>query len=298
MRQQTIAGTISCTGKGLHGGLPAKLTLLPAGAGTGIVFVRTDLNPWAEIPVRAGAVSSTSFATTLRRGQAQVGTVEHLLAALYGLEIDNLRVEVNGPELPILDGSAASFVYLVRTAGIVRQRDARRVLRFRRSIELRSGASAISVHPARSLRISCAVEYDHPAIGRQEIEFGADPRRFEREIAAARTFGFLRDVKQLRESGFARGGSLDNAVVLDDDRVLNPGGLRWRDEFVRHKLLDLLGDLATLGLPIQAHLRVERGGHALHQKFVREILTRPDAWRIIEPARRRIAFPHRALQHV
>ncbi len=295
MRQQTIAETISCTGIGLHSGVPVQLSLFPARADSGIVFVRTDLDPAVEIPVRSRAVSSTRYATSLGNGEATVRTVEHLLAALYGLEIDNLRVEVKGPELPILDGSAASYVYLIRSAGIFKQREANRVLRIRSPIEVRDGARRISIEPARELRISYAVEFDHPSIGRQEYQMVADPLHFEREISAARTFGFLNEVNGLWRSGFARGGSLDNAVVLDEDGVMNADGLRWPDEFVRHKVLDLFGDLATLGMRIQGHVRVERGGHSIHQKLIREILARKDRWRVYEHGRRRHGFAIPAL---
>ena len=235
---------------GLHSGAPAQLTLHPARANSGIVFVRTDFGEPVEIPARSSEVVSTALATTLGRGDATVGTVEHLLAALFGLGIDNVRIEVDGPELPVMDGSAAPFVYLIRSAGIFEQREERQVLRIRRKIEVVDGDRSISIEPARDFRVSYAVDFDHPAIRRQEIDLGPlSPERFERDISAARTFGFLREVHALWDAGFARGGSLDNTVVLDDEKVVNPDGLRWPDEFVRHKVLDLCGDLALLGLP-------------------------------------------------
>jgi len=295
MRQQTIAEVISCTGVGLHSGAPVQLSLVPARAGSGIVFVRTDLDPAVEISVRPWSVSSTRYATTLCNGDVTVGTVEHLLAALSGLEIDNVRVEVTGPELPILDGSASSYVYLIRSAGIFMQREPASVLRVRSPIVVRDGARRISIEPARGLRISYAVEFDHPSIGRQEFQMDADPQQFEREVSAARTFGFLNEVNGLRKSGFARGGSLENAVVLDDDGVMNASGLRWPNEFVRHKVLDLFGDLAMLGVRLQGHVRVERGGHSIHQKLVSEILERKDHWRIYEKGQRRREFAIPAL---
>jgi UDP-3-O-[3-hydroxymyristoyl] N-acetylglucosamine deacetylase len=252
------------------------------------VFVRTDTPEPVEIPARPAAVACTRFATTLSRGEVRVATVEHLLAALYGLGIDNLRIEVDGPELPVMDGSAAAFVSLIRSAGIFRQSEPRRILRVRRPIEVRDGERRVRLEPSRDFRVSYAVDFDHPAIGRQEFELVApDPEKFEREISKARTFGFLHEVHDLWEAGFARGGSLKNAVVLSDHGVLNPGGLRWRDEFVRHKVLDLFGDLALLGLPLQGHVRVERGGHSLHQRLLCAVLARPDAWRICETGRRR-----------
>jgi UDP-3-O-[3-hydroxymyristoyl] N-acetylglucosamine deacetylase len=285
-KQRTIAEKVSCTGIGLHNGAPVQLTLLPARANAGIVLVRTDLGTPVEIPARAAAVTSTRFATTLGRGDATVGTVEHLLAAVYGLGVDNIRIEVGGPELPVMDGSAASFVYLLRSAGIFEQRERCAVLRFRRPVEVRDGKRWIRIEPAREFRISYAVEFDHPAVRRQEFSLtGGDPGRFEREVAAARTFGFLNDVRSLWDAGLAKGGSLENTVVLDDEGVVNPEGLRWPDEFVRHKVLDLYGDLALLGLPIEGHVRAERGGHALHQRLVSAVLADPHAWRIHQGGR-------------
>ena len=286
MYQQTIAEKVSCTGIGLHSGAPTQLVLHPARAGEGITFLRTDARVPALIAARSREVSSTRLATTLGRGDASVRTVEHLLAALFGLGIDNVRVEVDGPELPVMDGSAAPFVYLIRSAGVFRQRERRPLLRIRRPIEVVEGDRSIRIEPARELRVSYAVDFEHPAIRRQELHLNPfDAERFEREISAARTFGFLRDVRTLWCAGLARGGSLDNTVLLDDTRVVNPQGLRWPDEFVRHKILDLCGDLALLGVPLVGHVRVERGGHALHQRLVAAILERPDAWVIDDPER-------------
>jgi UDP-3-O-[3-hydroxymyristoyl] N-acetylglucosamine deacetylase len=287
VRQQTIAEKVSCTGIGLHSGHPVNLSLLPAGAGTGIVFVRTDRDRPIEIPARAGAVRSTRLATTLGKGDVTIGTVEHLLAALYGLGIDNIRVEVDGPEVPVMDGSAAPFVYLLRSAGVHPQRAARPVMRVRRAVEIRRNDQHIRVEPGRGFRVHYAVEFDHPSIRRQELRF--DSRRashFDAEIAGARTFGFLEDVEALRQSGLALGGSLENSVVLDDDGVMNPEGLRWPDEFVRHKILDLFGDLSLLGMPIQGHVHVERGGHDLHLALVHALLDSPGSWRIQDSERR------------
>ena len=281
MRQHTIAETVSCIGTGLHSGAPVHLTLRPAPVDFGVVFARTDRGRSVEIRAHPSAVTSTRLATTLGCGDATVGTVEHLFSALFGLGIDNVRVEVDGPELPVMDGSAAPFVYLLRSAGIQPQPAARPLLRLRRPLEVRDGERHIRIEPARSFRVSYAVEFDHPVIGRQEYRVDSfHPEHFEREISAARTFGFLQEVRALRRSGFARGASLDNTVVLDDQGVVNPDGLRWPDEFVRHKVLDLFGDLALLGMPVRGHVRVERGGHSLHQKLVAAILANQDAWRI------------------
>jgi UDP-3-O-[3-hydroxymyristoyl] N-acetylglucosamine deacetylase len=278
VKQHTIAERVSCTGIGLHSGAPVRVALHPARADSGIVFVRTDLCPQVEIPARPRAVRSTRLATTLGCGDATVATVEHLLSVLYGLGVDNLRAEVDGPELPVMDGSAASFVYLIRSAGISTQRATRRALRVRRRVEVCDGERRIGVEPSRCFQVSYAVEFEHPAIGRQEFHVRSpDPGWFERELSASRTFGFLHQVEALWDSGLARGGSLENTVVLDGRGVVNPEGLRWPDEFVRHKVLDLFGDLALLGVPIQGHVRVERGGHSLHQKLVSALLESPEA---------------------
>ncbi|MDJ0870082.1 MAG: UDP-3-O-acyl-N-acetylglucosamine deacetylase [Myxococcota bacterium] len=278
MRQRTIAEKISCTGIGLHTGKPVQLTLHPAHAGSGIVFVRTDgLHP-VEIPARPESLSRTLLATTLGRGDVTIDTVEHLLAALYALGIDNVRVEVDGPEVPGMDGSAASFVFLIRAAGIYEQRAPRRMLRVRRPVEVHEGTRWIRVEPARSLRVSYEVEFDHPVIRRQRVRnLEICDELFEREIARARTFGFVQQVEALWASGRARGASLDNTVVLDERGVLNRDGLRYEDEFVRHKALDLLGDLALIGMPLLGHVRVARGGHELHQRLVAKLLATPQA---------------------
>jgi UDP-3-O-[3-hydroxymyristoyl] N-acetylglucosamine deacetylase len=287
-QQQTLAEKVSCTGTGLHGGVPVHITLSPARAGSGIVFVRCDRGRAIEIPAQAARVTSTRLATTLGSGDAGLRTVEHLLAALYGLGIDNVRVHVDGPELPVMDGSAASFVYLIRSAGIFVQREPRAVLRVLEPLEIDEGIRRIRIEPGRGLRISYAVDFAHPAIRRQQLEIDAlDPRRFESEIAPARTFGFLRDVHPMWSAGLAKGGSLQNTVLLDDERVLNAEGLRWPDEFVRHKVLDLLGDLALLGVPIEGHIQVECGGHALHHRLVTTLLERPRLWSLKVPGRRR-----------
>ena len=278
-RQRTIVEKVSCTGVGLHSGVPVQLTLLPARADSGVVAVRNDGDSPVEFPCHPRAVQSTNFATTLGREGATVSTVEHLLAACFGLGIDNVRVVIDGPELPVMDGSAAAFVHLIRSAGIFEQRAPCGVLCFRRPIEVRDGERWIRVEPARRFRVSYSIDFDHPAVGRQNFEVdGFDPDHFERELAGARTFAFLRDVQGLWDAGLAKGGSLENTIVLDDDKPLNPEGLRWPDEFVRHKVLDLYGDLALLGLPIEGHIQVERGGHTLHQKLVSAILHDREAW--------------------
>jgi UDP-3-O-[3-hydroxymyristoyl] N-acetylglucosamine deacetylase len=270
VRQRTIAEKISCTGVGLHTGKPVQLTLHPARAGSGIVFVRTDLPSPVEIPASPASLTSKALlATTLGRDGVTLDTVEHLLAATYGLGVDNLRVEVEGPEIPGMDGSAASFVFLIRAAGIYEQSAPRNVLRVARPIEIREGQRRIRIEPGRGFRVSYEIDFDHPSIGRQSLrDLDLSEQTFEREIARARTFGFVGEVDALWRAGRARGACLDNTIVLDSTRVLNRDGLRFPDEFVRHKVLDLLGDLALLGVRLEGHVRVECGGHALHQKLV------------------------------
>lgn len=286
--QQSIAQRISCDGKGLHSGRPVSLTLLPAEPETGVVFVVPGPTGAVEIPARLEWVVSTDNATTLGRDGARIATVEHLLAALRGLGVDNVRVEVDGSELPGMDGSAAPFAHLLRSAGLRPQTAPRRLIVVRRAVSYGDGLRRIRIEPARrGLQLRCAVDFSHPAIGRQAIELEElTPERFEAELARARTFGFLEQVDALRAAGLARGASLANTVVLDERGVMNPNGLRWPDEFARHKALDLLGDLALLGHPLQARVSVERGGHALHRAGMQALLADPDAFRLVEDASR------------
>lgn len=289
LQQRTIAEKVTCSGVGLHSGAPVQLTLRPARANTGILFRRTDLPASPVVPAHPSSVASIFRATTLAREHTSVATVEHLLAALYALGVDNVHVDLDGPEVPVMDGSALAFVNLLRTAGIFVQRDQRAVLRVLESVAVSNGDSRIRIEPARAFEISYQIDFPHPAIRRQCLNLSkVNGEIFERELASARTFGFLEEVHALREAGLARGGSLENTVVLDAARVMNSEGLRWRDEFVRHKIVDLLGDLALLGLPIEGHVVVERGGHALHQRLVSELLDRSDAWEISGEAE----FPH------
>jgi UDP-3-O-[3-hydroxymyristoyl] N-acetylglucosamine deacetylase len=287
VKQRTIAETVSCIGTGLHSGRLVQMTLRPAPIDSGIVFARTDRAHRTLIRTTPSAVRSTWRATTIGCGEVTIGTVEHLLSAFYGLRVDNAVVEVDGPELPAMDGSAAPFVYLLRSAGIAKQAAQRRVLRIRRPLEVREANRSIRLEPARSFRVQYAVDFDHPVIGRQVFRVDSpDGDHYEREISAARTFGFLHEVHALRKAGLSHGGSLENTIVLDAREVMNPDGLRWPDEFVRHKVLDLYGDLAVLGMPIQGRIKVERGGHALHQKLVAAIVDHPEAWSIHDPGSR------------
>jgi UDP-3-O-[3-hydroxymyristoyl] N-acetylglucosamine deacetylase len=311
VQQSTIARRVSCSGTGLHSGEPVELVLAPAAAGTGIVFVllgaaRDGGN--VEIPALGGAVLSTSRATTLAAvkplaavksaevkpaapngssrlvedgvgdsQRAKIATVEHLLAALFALGIDNVRIEVRGSEIPAMDGSAAPFVELIRRAGEEGQGARPRELTVVEPFEIRDGDRWIRIEPADALRISYAIDFAHPCIGRQSLEITSfDEKVFECDLAAARTFGFVHEVEALRNAGLARGGNFDNTIVLDETKVLNPDGLRWPDEFVRHKVIDLVGDLALLGASIHAHIQVEKGGHGLHHRLVQALLDRPE----------------------
>jgi UDP-3-O-[3-hydroxymyristoyl] N-acetylglucosamine deacetylase len=282
--EQTLATRVNCTGIGVHTGRPVSLVLNPASAGTGILFVRTDLDREVRFPARPEWVVDTRMATTLGTDEHRLSTVEHLLAALYGTGIDNCTVEVSGPELPIMDGSAAPFVYLIHQAGIRPQRRMRRRLVIRRPLEVRDGNRSVRVIPSREFKVSAEIDFPHPSIGRQSLHsLVVKPGSFARSIAPARTFGFLKEVQQLQSLGLAKGGSLQNAIVLDDERVLNREGLRFADEFVRHKVLDLIGDLALAGLQIQGHFKAVRGGHALHQALVAEIRANPSCWTVDVP---------------
>ncbi len=289
--EHTLATSVQCTGIGLHTGRPVELVLRPAAAGTGVLFVRTDLEPQVRFPARGEWVSGTLLATSLGNGDVRISTVEHLISAFAGMGVDNCTVEVSGPELPIMDGSAAPFVYLIRQAGLRAQSRMRRRLVIRKPIEVREGNRSVRVVPSRSFKISIEIDYAHPAIGRQELSsLRLTPERYAREIAPARTFGFLKDVQMLQANGLGLGGSLQNAIVLDDTAVLNREGLRFPDEFARHKMLDLVGDLALLGLPLQGHVKGVRSGHGLHQALVAEIRANPSCWTVevpgaAEPAR-------------
>jgi UDP-3-O-[3-hydroxymyristoyl] N-acetylglucosamine deacetylase len=278
--QRTVAKRVSCTGVGLHTGMPATLALAPAAPDSGITFVRRDLG--IEIPARADLVVDTMLSTTLGAGGARVATVEHVLAALAGMGVDNCRVEVDGPEIPILDGSAAPFVYLIREAGVRRQRPGKRFLLLQRSVEVRDGDKIARVDPAQEMSIRFTVDFDHPLITDQSFEFTFSDRRFAREVAPARTFGFVRDIERMKAAGLVRGGSLENAIVVDEFSILNPEGLRFPDEFARHKVLDAVGDLALLGMPLIATFTARKSGHALNQALVRKVLAEPASHRVVQ----------------
>ncbi len=285
--EHTLASRVQCTGIGLHSGKPVELVLRPAAAGTGILLLRTDLPRPVRFPARVEWVVDTTLATTLGNQDARLSTVEHLISALYGMGVDNCTVECRGAELPIMDGSAAPFVYMIQHAGLKPQRRMRRKLVITKPIEVRDGDRWVRVVPSRDFKVSIGIDYAHPSIGRQSLPtLQVTPELYSREIAPARTFGFLADVQKLQAVGLALGGSLQNAIVLDDSRVLNREGLRFPDEFVRHKALDLMGDLALLGLRIRGHVKAMRSGHALHQALVAEIRANPSCWTVEVPGAR------------
>lgn len=282
LNQRTLQSKVSCTGVGLHSGTPITLSLCPAPANTGIVFVRSDLEHPVEIPARSEFVVDTTMATTIARGNVKVGTIEHLMAAIVGMGIDNVRVEVSGPEVPIMDGSAAPFVYLIESAGIAVQRETKRFLVIRKPVSIVEGDKEAKFLPASQFSISFSIDFDHPLISKQSYRMDFSDRFFLKEISRARTFGFYREVEMMKKMGLARGGSLENAIVIDDFSILNPDGLRFPDEFVRHKILDSIGDVALIGMPVIGHLVANKSGHMLNHKLVTKILSDPSTYEIIE----------------
>ena len=281
--QRTLRRSVSCTGIGLHSGRKVTLRLKPAPADYGIRFKRLDLDG-LEVPAVADRIAGISYATGLAQDAASVGTVEHLLAALVGLGIDNVSVELDQAEVPIMDGSAASFVYLVHEAGVRALKAPRRFLKVVRPIALSNGNKRIAVYASDHFKVTYSISFDHPLLRHQSRTQHVTEETFQEEIAPARTFGFLKEVEQLRRKGLALGGSLDNAIVLGETGFLN-NTLRFEDEFVRHKILDVIGDLALVGHPIIGHVVAHRGGHALHAGFARKILEETDAWRLVESLR-------------
>jgi UDP-3-O-[3-hydroxymyristoyl] N-acetylglucosamine deacetylase len=287
LQQRTLKSLTRAVGVGLHSGQRVEITLRPAQPDTGIVFRRVDLPQPVDIPVSAMAVSDTRLASTLGRDGAKVHTVEHLMSACAGLGIDNLYVDITAEEVPILDGSAASFVFLLQSAGISLQNAPRRFIRVTKPIEVREGQGAnekwARLEPYHGYKLNFEIEFDHPAVDStgQRVEFDMSVHNYSRDIARARTFGFTKDVEMMRANGLALGGGLDNAIVMDDYKVLNAGGLRYDDEFVKHKILDAMGDLYILGKPLLAAYSAFRSGHALNNKLLRELLNRTDAWETV-----------------
>jgi UDP-3-O-[3-hydroxymyristoyl] N-acetylglucosamine deacetylase len=278
--QRTLRRSISCAGIGLHSGNKVTLSLRPAAAGTGIRFRRSDLGG-LEIPATIEHVGGINLATGLARDTVRVDTVEHLLAALVSLGVDNAIVELNSPEVPIMDGSAAPFIYLINEAGVKPLPAPRRYLKVLRPISVSRGDKRIAVYPSDHFKVTYSISFDHPLLRHQSRTIRLTEETFVEEIAPARTFGFLSEVEMLRQQGLALGGSLENAVVIGDTGVLN-NALRFDDEFVRHKILDVIGDMALVGHPLIGHLVAHRGGHALHAAFAARVLEERDAWALVE----------------
>ncbi len=287
LQQRTLKTLTRAVGVGLHSGQRVELTLRPAQPDTGIVFRRVDLPEPVDIAVSALAVTDTRMASTISSGQAKVHTVEHLMSACAGLGLDNLYIDITAEEVPILDGSSASFVFLLQSAGIELQNAAKKWIRVKRPVELRQGegsnAKWARLDPYHGFKLRFEIDFAHPAVDStgQCVEFDLGTGNYSRDIARARTFGFTKDVEMMRANGLALGGGLDNAIVMDDYKVLNADGLRYDDEFVKHKILDAMGDLYLIGKPLLAAYSAFRSGHAMNNLLLRELLNQPDAWEVV-----------------
>ncbi|WP_158879901.1 UDP-3-O-acyl-N-acetylglucosamine deacetylase [Rhodanobacter sp. L36] len=300
IKQRTLKNIIRATGVGLHTGDKVYMTLRPAAANTGIVFRRTDLNPPVDIHARQDNVGDTSWSTTLVNGDVRVSTVEHLLSAMAGLGIDNAYVDLSAPEVPIMDGSAGPFVFLLQSAGIEEQNVAKRFIRIKKPVKVQDGDKWASIEPFEGFKVGFSIEFNHPIISkrtsRAEIDFSTTS--FVKEVSRARTFGFMRDIEMMREHNLALGGSMDNAVVLDDYRVLNEDGLRYEDEFVKHKILDAIGDLYLLGHSLIGAYHAHKSGHELNNKLLRTLMADVTAWEEVsyqdDPAISPISYAHPA----
>jgi UDP-3-O-[3-hydroxymyristoyl] N-acetylglucosamine deacetylase len=278
--QRTLKNIIKCSGIGLHSGKQVNMALMPATADTGIVFVRGDLRG-AEIEAIAANTSATSYATTLRKNGASVQTVEHLLSALAGLGISNAYVELDSDEVPIMDGSAAHFVRMIADAGIQSQDRTLPVLKITKPLFVREGDKQLAIWPSETASISYFLDFNHPLLKEQSLNYRISEENFIREVSAARTFGFLSDVRMLQANGLAKGGSLENAVVLGPETVLNPEGLRYHDEFVRHKIMDIIGDLSLVGMPVIGHVVAHKSGHGLNAVMVSKLLQSPEHYAVV-----------------
>ena len=279
--QRTVREEVGCTGIGLHSGDRIKLRIRPAQPDTGIRFVRTDVS--GHPPVRAlfDNVVDTTLATSIAFNGGKISTIEHLMAAFFGLGIDNAVVELDGGEVPIMDGSAAPFIFLLKSAGIEEQKAPKRFIVIKKPFKIDDGNRSVSIFPSKELKISYTIDFNHPLLRNQTYELTFSGRDFVRDISRARTFGFLKDVQMLKENGLAKGGSLDNAVVIDEFRILNEGGLRFKDEFVRHKILDFIGDLSIIGSPVIGHFVVEKSGHFLNQMMLKTLMASNKHWKLV-----------------
>lgn len=283
IKQRTLRTAIRATGVGLHSGQKVSLTLRPAPIDAGIVFRRVDLSPVVEMAVTPELVGDTALCTCLMQGAVKVGTVEHLLAALAGLGIDNCYIDVNAAEIPIMDGSAGPFVFLIQSAGVEEQNRAKKFVRIKKRVEVRDGDKLAAFEPFDGFKIDFCIQFNHPVFQGREQRAVVDlsSTSFVREISRARTFGFMNDIEYLRERNLALGGSMDNAIVLDEYRVLNDGGLRYEDEFVKHKILDAIGDLYLMGHSLIGAYTAHKSGHALNNKLLRALKADAEAWEIV-----------------
>lgn len=279
--QRTLANPITVTGRGIHSGCRVKMQLFPAKADTGIIFKRIDLPGAQEMKLNAQNVGATENNTAIGRGKEAIHTVEHLLSALYGLGINNIYIEIDNTEVPIMDGSAASFLFLLKEAGIVNLSHPKKFLVIHKKLRVEHEDKWAEIEPAEQLIINSTIVFPHPAIKTQRREFVFSCQNYVQEISKARTFGFLKDVDMLKRKGLARGGSLDNAIVLDDFKVINIDGLRYADEFIRHKILDTIGDLSLLGFDILGKVTTFKSGHNVHNLLCKKILETPDAYSIV-----------------
>ncbi len=297
INQRTLKNVIRATGVGLHTGEKVYLTLRPAAVDTGVVFRRVDLDPVVELSAKPDRVGDTRLSTALQQGEVSVSTVEHLMSALAGLGIDNVYVELTSPEVPIMDGSAAPFVFLVQSAGVIEQNAPKKFIRVTKPIKVEQDDKWATFEPFEGFKVSFAIDFDHPIFAKspQRATVDFSTTSFVKEVSRARTFGFMHEVEALREAGLALGGSHDNAIVMDSYTILNDDGLRYEDEFVKHKILDAIGDLYLLGHPLIGAFSAYKSGHALNNKLLRALVSQPDAWELVtfdDPEDAPIAFMH------
>ena len=283
IKQRTLKNCIRATGVGLHTGEKVYLTLKPADVDTGIIFRRTDLEPAVEIAAHPDNVGDTTLSTTLVKDDVRVSTVEHLLSAMAGLGIDNAEVELTAPEVPIMDGSSGPFVFLIQSAGIVEQDAPKKFVRIRKEVKVEDGDKYVSFRPYDGYKIDFTIDFSHPAFTRETLNASVDfsSTAFVKEVSRARTFGFMHEIEYLRSIGLARGGSLDNAIVVDQEQILNQEGLRYKDEFVKHKILDAIGDLYQLGYSLVGEFIAYKSGHGLNNAALRALMADEDAWEMV-----------------
>lgn len=286
MEQRTIKHSVSCFGVGIHSGKPTSLTIYPAAENSGISFVRTDVkDKHNEIKARYDSVSKTTLGTTISNIEGtEVTIIEHLMAALWGCKIDNAIIEVDGPEIPIMDGSSESFVFLVECAGVKLQSVKRKCIEILETISIKDGDSTIELSPSQYLSIETGIEFQDKIISTQKFTFSEKNKSFKHDLSRARTFGYQHEAEMLKKMGLAKGASLENAIVIGNDKVLNKDGLRYKDEFVRHKMLDLIGDFYLAGMPIKAHVKSYKPGHTVNNKMLRKLFANPQTYRIVEVA--------------